>query len=49
MKKGQVLYSARLAVTGKASTPGGAAEMAALVGKEETLRRLRYSLELLNK
>ena len=47
MKKGQVLYSARLAVTGKASTPGGAAEMACLVGKEETLRRLRFSLELL--
>ena len=38
-----------LSITGKVSIPGGADEMAALVGKEETLRRLRYSLELLNK
>lgn len=47
IKKGQVLFCVRLALTGKASTPGGAAEMAALLGKEESLRRLQYSLRLL--
>ena len=49
MKKGQVLFCVRLAVTSKASTPGGAAEMSALLGKEETLRRLQFSKELLEK
>lgn len=48
-KKGQVLFCVRLAVTGKASTPGGAAEMSALLGKDETLRRLQFSKELLEK
>ena len=49
IKKGKVLFCVRLALTGKASTPGGAAEMAALLGKDESLRRLDYSLALLNK
>ena len=48
LKKGQVLFCARLAVTGKASTPGGAAEMAALLGKEETHKRLKFSRSLFN-
>jgi len=47
VKKGQVLFCARLALTGKASTPGGAYEIAALLGKEESLRRLNQSLEWL--
>jgi glutamyl-tRNA synthetase len=46
-KKGQLLWSARIAVTGRASTPGGAFEMFDLLGKPETLRRLKYSLERL--
>lgn len=46
-KKGQFLYSIRIAITGKAVTPGGAIEAALLLGREETMRRLNYSLELL--
>ena len=47
LKKGQMLWSFRIAITGRASTPGGATEMAALLGKDETLRRLAYSIERL--
>jgi len=32
-----------------AVTPGGAFEAAALLGKEETLRRLKYSIEKLKR
>ncbi len=41
MKNGAVLWPARIAITGRESTPGGAIEMAYLLGKEETLARLR--------
>jgi glutamyl-tRNA synthetase len=47
MKTGQVLWPLRIAITGKESTPGGAFEMAYLLGKDETLRRLAASLEKL--
>ena len=46
-KKGQVLWIYRIAVTGTQSTPGGAVEMARLFGKDETLKRLSYSLKRL--
>jgi len=50
LKKGQVLWSVRVAVTGKESTPGGAVEMADILGKEETLERIKFSLlEILSK
>ncbi|HCJ01780.1 MAG TPA: glutamate--tRNA ligase [Clostridiales bacterium] len=49
MKKGQMLWSFRIAITGQASTPGGATEMAALLGKEECLRRMRFSMDLLER
>ncbi len=41
MKNGQVLWPVRIAITGRESTPGGAIEIAYLLGKEETLLRLR--------
>ena len=44
MKNGQVLWPVRIAISGKASTPGGATEIAYLLGREETLRRLRSAL-----
>ena len=44
-KKGQVLWIFRIALTGAASTPGGATEMATLFGKKESLRRLAVALE----
>ena len=43
-KNGQVLFPLRIAITGKASTPGGAIEIADILGKEETLRRLDHSI-----
>lgn len=49
MKKGLLLWSVRVAVTGYAVTPGGAVEMADILGKEETLRRLRFSKELIER
>ncbi|MBW9211861.1 MULTISPECIES: glutamate--tRNA ligase [Terrabacteria group] len=44
MKNGQVLFPLRLAISGKQFTPGGAIEIADILGKEETLRRLRLSI-----
>lgn len=46
MKKGQMLFCLRAAISGLATTPGGATEIADISGKEETLRRLKFSLEL---
>ena len=47
LKNGQVLWPLRIAISGLASTPGGAFEIAYLLGREETLRRLDSSLEKL--
>lgn len=49
IKTGQIFLPLRLAITAAASTPGGATEMAELLGKEETLKRLAFSIELLEK
>ena len=49
IKSGALFWVMRIAITGQGVTPGGATEMAALIGKEETLKRLRFSMELLNK
>ena len=46
-KNGQVLWTARVALTGKDVTPGGAVEMAQLLGKERSLYRIDFSLKLL--
>ena len=43
MKNGQVLWPLRIAISGQMSTPGGAFEIAYLLGKEETLSRLTKS------
>ncbi len=43
-KNGKILWPARIAITGLAATPGGASEIAELLGKEETLRRLDKSI-----
>jgi glutamyl-tRNA synthetase len=39
-KNGQVLWPMRIALTGLMSTPGGATEIAYILGKGETLRRI---------
>lgn len=41
LKNGQVLYPVRIALTGLETTPGGASEVAAVLGKNETLSRLK--------
>lgn len=46
-KKGQVLWIFRIAITGAAATPGGATEMATLLGKEKVAARLAITLERL--
>ncbi|NLO12914.1 MAG: glutamate--tRNA ligase [Clostridiales bacterium] len=49
MKNGTVLWPLRVAISGQASTPGGAIEIAGILGKEETLRRLGAAIEDLQK
>ncbi len=49
MKNGQVFWCIRVAISGKESTPGGVMEIAELIGKEETLKRMDYSIELINR
>ena len=46
-KNGAVLWPLRIAISGQESTPGGAFEIAYLLGKDETLRRLRASIKKL--
>lgn len=49
IKSGQVMFTMRVALTGAPVTPGGAIEMAVVLKKDETLRRMKYSLSLLKK
>ncbi len=48
IKKQALLWITRIAITGKESTAGGATEVADILGKDETLRRIDYSFSLLN-
>ncbi len=48
VKNGLLLWPLRVAVSGKASTPGGATELCALLGKEESLRRVRAAIAKLS-
>jgi glutamyl-tRNA synthetase len=47
IKNGQGLWPVRTAVSGKQSTPGGAYEIMSILGKEESLRRIRKAIEML--
>ncbi|MDO5695659.1 MAG: glutamate--tRNA ligase [Eubacteriales bacterium] len=47
IKNGMALWPLRTAVSGKQSTPGGAFEIMAILGKEESLRRIRVGIEKL--
>ena len=44
VKNSIILWPLRVAVSGKASTPGGATELCALLGKEESLARVRAGI-----
>ena len=48
-KNGYVLWPIRTAVSGKQNTPGGATELMEILGKEESLNRIRKGIELLSK
>lgn len=47
LKNGQVLWCVRVALTGQPTTPGGAVEMADILGKERTLQRMDASIAML--
>lgn len=47
-KNGQALWPLRTALSGKQMTPGGAYEIIDILGKEESLKRIRKGIELLN-
>ena len=46
-KNGYVLWPVRTAVSGKQMTPAGATEIMSLLGKDESLSRIRKGIELL--
>ena len=48
-KNAKVMWPVRIAAAGKAVTPGGAVEICRILGRDETLRRLRMALGKLAK
>ena len=48
LKNGTVMWPARIAVAGKTVTPGGAVEILDILGREESLRRMKLGLDKLN-
>ena len=49
VKNGYVLWPVRTAVSGKQMTPAGATEIMEILGKEESLSRIRKGIELLER
>ena len=47
VKNATLMWPVRIAAAGKAVTPGGAVEICRILGREETLRRLKLGLEKL--
>ncbi len=48
LKNGRILWPLRTALSGKQFTPGGGIEIAMLLGKEESLKRIEKGIELLS-
>ena len=48
VKNGTVMWPARIAVSGKAVTPGGAVEILDILGKKESLKRMEQGLQKLS-
>ena len=46
-KNGYVMWPIRTAVSGKQMTPGGATELMEVLGKEESIARIKKGIELL--
>lgn len=49
IKNGMVMWPIRTAVSGKQMTPGGATELMEVLGKEESIRRIKIGIEKLSK
>ena len=49
VKNGRILWPLRVAVSGKQFTPGGGVELAEILGKEETIKRIKIGIEKLGK
>ena len=49
VKNGIILWPIRVALSGKPLTPGGGIELAVLLGKEESIARIKKGIELLEK
>ncbi|MDY2909651.1 MAG: glutamate--tRNA ligase [Oscillospiraceae bacterium] len=47
VKNAKVMWPVRIAAAGKAVTPGGAVEICRILGRDETLRRMRIAVEKL--
>ncbi len=45
VKNAKIMWPLRIAIAGKAVTPGGAVEIARILGKDETLRRVKLAIE----
>ncbi|MGL4789839.1 MAG: glutamate--tRNA ligase [Anaerotignaceae bacterium] len=48
IKNGQMLWPIRTALSGKPTSPGGAFELADILGKDETIARIKKGIELLS-
>ena len=49
IKNGQLLWPVRTALSGEQTSPGGAMELADILGKEESIRRIKKGIEKLSK
>ena len=49
IKNGQLLWPVRTALSGEPTSPGGAMELADILGREESIRRIKKGIELLSK
>ena len=49
VKNGIILWPLRVAVSGKAFTPGGGIEICCLIGKKDSIERIKKGIELLSK
>ena len=48
LKNGRILWPLRVALSGKAFTPGGGIEIACILGRDESLARIRKGIEILS-
>lgn len=49
VKKNTMFWAIRVAISGRDVTPGGATELADVLGREETEKRMKFALSLINK